>query len=135
MVKETSLNDDTYLKVLPLLMEHDGNLTPCSDPFVPVVVSFIGFKCVLFLALVFFPLLFIENSSIHELCLPRAQLLKFRCLTSVPVSSSPPSLFESFFFSTGVSLTKYIPMSTTVIFSSITKPDSMSNQIKEGYLT
>jgi hypothetical protein len=72
-----------------------------------------------------------------EPCFPSAKLLKFMYLFSLHVSSSqdfPVWLLKVFFFSTRVSPTKYT-MCTHAVFSSITKPNSMSSWIKEGYLT
>jgi hypothetical protein len=43
MIKETILIK-TYLKMLPLLLKHDGTVAPCGSPFLLLEVSFIWLR-------------------------------------------------------------------------------------------
>lgn len=69
----------------------------------------------------------------NELCLPCAKLLEHVPISSVSSSQDFPKL--NLRVSLQGLVQQNIPVSTKAILSSITKPDSMSNRIKEGGLT
>ena len=111
-----------YLKMLPYL-KSDGTISPCeSFPFLAVVHC--GTLCLV-------PWI-ISLWSTSFLC----KLLNFMChflhLQCEFISGLPRFIFKVFL--QGL-VPQNIPISTQAVFSSVTKPDSMSNQIKEGYLT
>ena len=107
-----------YLKMLPCL-KNDGTISSCgSFPFLAVVHRVCG--------------------TLHGSCATSSlcKLLNLMCLSlclQCEFISGLPRLILKVFLQGLVQ--QSIPMSTQAVFSSVTKLDSMSNQIKEGYLT
>ena len=114
-----------YLKVLPYL-KSDGVVSPCgSYPFI-VVVFLVYVLCLLpwIISLWWMSYVFLVSVVKLDVSLSLSPMWVYLRTSQIDIES----------FSAGVSR-QNIPMSTQVVFSSITELDSMSNQIKEGYLS